>query len=147
LAEAVSRLPGADRAALAQAELIRVHLDREVSEERLEEPTESGAKLERLWDEVALQPGLDWTVEGLALRYGLSAAQFRRVMFARMGCTPAEMLQRQRLHRAQELLRRTDYSLEQIADQVGYRSPFSLSRAFRRFCGCSPRAYRKAGYA
>jgi transcriptional regulator GlxA family with amidase domain len=147
LAEAVSRLPGADRAALAQAELIRVHLDRELAAERLEEETGSGAKLERLWEEVALQPGLDWTVEGLAGRYGLSAAQFRRVMLARLGCTPAEMLQKLRLHRAQELLRRTDYSLERIADQVGYRSPFSLSRAFRRSCGCSPRAYRKAAYA
>ncbi|HUF60779.1 MAG TPA: AraC family transcriptional regulator [Verrucomicrobiales bacterium] len=147
LAETVSRLPGADRAALAQAELIRVYLDREVAAERLEEATGGSAKLERLWEEVALQPGLAWTVEGLAGRYGLSAAQFRRVMLARLGCAPAEMLQRLRLSRAQELLRRTDYSLEEIADQVGYRSPFSLSRAFRRFCGCSPRAYRKPGYA
>ncbi len=147
LAETGSRLPGADRAALAQAELIRVHLDRELALEQLEEETAGPAKLERLWEEVALQPGLAWTVAGLAGRYGLSAAQFRRVMVARLGCAPAEMLQRLRLSRAQELLRRTDYSLEEIADQVGYRSPFSLSRAFRRFCGCSPRAYRKSGYA
>ncbi|MDA0814705.1 MAG: AraC family transcriptional regulator, partial [Verrucomicrobia bacterium] len=48
--------------------------------------------------------------------------------------------------RTKEFLRRTEYSLEQIAKQVGYDSPFSLSRAFKRNAGISPRDFRKSPY-
>jgi transcriptional regulator GlxA family with amidase domain len=44
--------------------------------------------------------------------------------------------------RAQELLERSDDSIEQIASQCGL-SPLMLRRHFARMCGTTPQAYRR----
>jgi AraC-like DNA-binding protein len=45
--------------------------------------------------------------------------------------------------RAEELLRRTDYPLRAIADQLGFADQFGFSSAFRRHRGCSPSSFRE----
>jgi transcriptional regulator GlxA family with amidase domain len=44
--------------------------------------------------------------------------------------------------RAQELLERSDDSIEQIAAECGL-SPLMLRRHFSRMCGTTPQAYRR----
>jgi AraC-like DNA-binding protein len=44
---------------------------------------------------------------------------------------------------AEELLRRTEFSLPEIAAQCGFATAFSFSRAFRREYGVPPALYRK----
>jgi transcriptional regulator GlxA family with amidase domain len=83
----------------------------------------------------------------MARRMSLSVSQFRRIVIAQHGCTPQEMLLRMRIWRAQQLLVRTNDTLAVVAERVGYESPFSLSRAFRRVIGISPRQYRGQAFA
>jgi transcriptional regulator GlxA family with amidase domain len=100
-----------------------------------------------------LGPALDWarahldepiTVQDLARKSGLSARQLGRRMRAETGLTPLDWLHRQRILRAQDLLERTDASVEQIATRCGMGTAATLRRHFRHAVGISPTAYRTA---
>jgi transcriptional regulator GlxA family with amidase domain len=81
-------------------------------------------------------------VTDLAAHALLSPRTFARQFTARTGTTPHQWLTRARLMRAQELLERSDDSIEQIASQCGL-SPLMLRRHFARMCGTTPQAYRR----
>lgn len=98
-----------------------------------------------------LGPSLDWarahldqpiTVQDLAREAGLSTRQLARRMGAEVGLTPLDWLHQQRITRAQELLERTDASIEQIADRCGIGTATTLRRHFHRSLGVSPTVYR-----
>ena len=57
--------------------------------------------------------------------------------------TIRQYLERQRMLAAMNLLGCDELDLAPIAFSVGYANYETFSRAFRRFVGCSPRAYRK----
>jgi len=54
------------------------------------------------------------------------------------------MVEQGRFEIAGALLRETDLRIQEIAAGVGYSTPGSFSRAFTRWAGRSPRAYRCA---
>lgn len=56
--------------------------------------------------------------------------------------TPMAYIRKLRLDAAQELLRETDYSIIQIAQQVGYQHHSTLTRLFLESTGIHPSAYR-----
>jgi AraC family transcriptional activator FtrA len=100
-----------------------------------------------------LEPALDWarahldeplTVQDLARESGLSTRQLARRMRAEVGLTPLEWLNRQRVTCAQDLLERTEASVEQIAARCGMGTATTLRRQFHRTVGVSPTAYRTA---
>jgi AraC family transcriptional activator FtrA len=100
-----------------------------------------------------LGPALDWarahldeplTVQDLARESRLSARQLARRMHAETGLTPLGWLHQQRITRAQDLLERTDASVEQIAARCGMGTATTLRRHFHRTVGVSPTAYRTA---
>jgi AraC-like DNA-binding protein len=62
---------------------------------------------------------------------------------AEQGTSYSELLDRQRQTRALELLR-TEASVEEIAERLGYSDAANFTRAFRRWTGKSPRTLRKA---
>ena len=53
-------------------------------------------------------------------------------------------LLRSRIALAADLLREPQATLESVARQVGYASPYALSIAFKRVRGVSPQQYRAA---
>jgi AraC family transcriptional regulator len=55
---------------------------------------------------------------------------------------PLECLALARLERAASLLVRSNLTVKQIADAVGYASPYHFSTKFRKVYGVSPRYYR-----
>ena len=100
-----------------------------------------------------LVPALDWarahldkplTVQDLARESRLSARQLARRMRAEVGLTPLGWLYQQRITRAQDLLERTEASVEQIAARCGLGTATTLRRHFRQAVGVSPTAYRAA---
>jgi transcriptional regulator GlxA family with amidase domain len=100
-----------------------------------------------------LGSALDWararldkplTVRDLARESGLSTRQLGRRMRAEVGLTPLGWLHHQRITRAQDLLERTEASVEQIAVRCGMGTATTLRRHFHRAVGVSPTAYRTA---
>lgn len=98
-----------------------------------------------------LAPTLEWarasldqplTVRDLAGHAGLSTRQFARRVHSELRVGPLEWLHQQRIARAQELLERTDASVEQIAASCGMGTAATLRRHFHRTVGVSPTAYR-----
>lgn len=59
-------------------------------------------------------------------------------MVAEVQVGPLEWLHRQRIARAQELLERTDASIEQIAAGCGMGTAATLRRHFHRAVGVTP---------
>lgn len=59
------------------------------------------------------------------------------------GTTPVEYITKLRMEKAKELLKYTDYSVLQIAEQVGYQFNSSFTRAFKEQEGVSPAQFKK----
>ncbi|SDD77257.1 AraC family transcriptional regulator [Glycomyces harbinensis] len=95
--------------------------------------------LDLMHDETA-QP---WTVASLARRVGLSRAGFARRFTAAVGEPPMTYLTSWRLALAADRLRHDDTPVFRVAAEVGYRSQFTFSTAFKRHYGDSPLAYRQ----
>ena len=73
----------------------------------------------------------------------LSPAQFYRMFRKAFDRTPLEYRNDLRMRQAKLLLLEEDYSIGEIAQQLGFESIYYFSRVFRRFTGLSPTAYRK----
>ncbi|MFJ2758919.1 GlxA family transcriptional regulator [Nocardioides sp. NPDC087217] len=98
-----------------------------------------------------LAPTLEWararldqplTVRELADHAGLSTRQLARRMQAELQTGPLDWLHHQRISRAQELLERTDASIDQIAGSCGMGTAATLRRHFHRTLGVTPTTYR-----
>ncbi|MGN1021135.1 MAG: AraC family transcriptional regulator [Aristaeellaceae bacterium] len=76
---------------------------------------------------------------------GVSRSHLYRLMMAEYGCSPKALLQRIRMEQAARLLTGTSLTLEEIAPRVGLQNGAQLGAAFRRACGVTPGAYRRAG--
>lgn len=85
----------------------------------------------------------DITLQNLADLIGLVPTYFSDLFHKTVGVRPMELLNRRRIERAQLLLASTNLPIQEVADQVGVRSPEYFSRLFRRFSGVSPRHYRR----
>jgi AraC-like DNA-binding protein len=85
-----------------------------------------------------------WSVSTLAEAVALSRSSFAARFRAATGESPIRYLTRYRLEKAASYLRTTDAGLRDIARRTGYDSEVSISKAFRRWYGMSPGAYRRS---
>ncbi len=81
------------------------------------------------------------SIPSLAAHVGMSERAFRNAFGAVMEWPPKRYFDRLRLEKAAELLRQNLYSIGEIADLLGYSSPFHFSRAFRELFGLPPSTY------
>jgi AraC-like DNA-binding protein len=82
------------------------------------------------------------TLPGLASRYGLNPSYFSRLFSASAGMTLVEYINRSRIQKSCQLLKRTEASIVEVAMAVGYNNLSHFNRHFRRVMGKSPREYR-----
>ena len=74
-----------------------------------------------------------------------SRRQLQRA-YAEIGDTTfREHLTRVRMQRAAELLSRHGMTVREVARRVGYRQPAQFAKAFRRYQGLAPSAFRSRG--
>jgi AraC-like DNA-binding protein len=85
-----------------------------------------------------------WTVANLAATVGLSRSGFAARFTELVGEPPLQYLARWRIARAAELLRHGARDVGDVAERVGYASVPSFSKAFKRWQGTSPGAFRRA---
>jgi transcriptional regulator GlxA family with amidase domain len=83
------------------------------------------------------------TVEDLARRAGMSSRHLGRHFRAVTGTTPLQWLLTQRIRHAQELLEKTDDSVDTIAAATGMGTATTLRRHFNRTVGVPPDSYRR----
>ncbi|MEU2623754.1 AraC family transcriptional regulator [Streptomyces sp. NPDC007157] len=87
--------------------------------------------------------GHPWAVPELAELSGLSRAAFARTFRNALGQTPMHYLTDWRMALARDHLRDGELSLAEIADAIGYGSPYAFAAAFRRHHGTPPGAWRQ----
>ncbi|MEN3370147.1 MAG: AraC family transcriptional regulator [Verrucomicrobiota bacterium] len=90
---------------------------------------------ERLADEISL--------ESLAELAELSPFHFSRVFKQTTGMSPLQFVTRERITRAQQLIRETKRSLIEIALEVGYSNPSHFAKVFRKVAGVTPTEFRR----
>ena len=93
----------------------------------------------------AMEDALDrgWTVESLARAQGLSRATLARRFKDVTGIGPMEYLNQIRMQKAARLIRKGDGTIEHVARTVGYDSPYSFSRSFKRIFGMAPARFKR----
>jgi AraC-like DNA-binding protein len=85
-----------------------------------------------------------WSLDTLARAAGTSRASLARNFTAEVGTPPMQFLTERRLFVARGLLESSSMSLEEVARAVGYATAFSLSKAFKRHYGESPRHLQRS---
>jgi AraC-like DNA-binding protein len=88
-------------------------------------------------------PGNPWTVESLARIARASRSVFTERFRTLVGDSPARYLTQLRMEHGKQLLDREQLSVAEAAGKLGYGSEAAFSRAFRRYVGASPTAWRK----
>ncbi len=155
MSEGASDLPGSDcilcrLGDVLLMQLVRTHLRRleslpPESEDRpgwlaaVSEPQIGGAL--GLIHESPAEP---WTVAGLAARVGMSRSAFAARFSQLVGEPPLHYVTRWRMQKAAALLRGGESTLGEIAARVGYESEAAFSKAFKRWSGVAPGAYRRS---
>jgi len=82
-------------------------------------------------------------IEDLAALQGVTANALSKRFHRVMGVTLKEFLLTEQMRRAQELLARTDLTVEQLAHRLGHENASYFHRLFRRRCEISPGEYRR----
>lgn len=85
----------------------------------------------------------DWSLQRLSREIGMSRSRFAERFQVLMGCAPMAYLTDLRLQRAANLLSGSALPIQQVAAEVGYRSPAAFTRAFSSRYGHSPRVVRR----
>jgi transcriptional regulator GlxA family with amidase domain len=88
-------------------------------------------------------PGRTLTLQEIAVRLQVSREHLSRIFHQRTGLTLEKFAEEERMQYAVRLLRDSFMSVGEIAEQMGYSSSVSFSRAFLRRFGYTPVKYRK----
>ena len=125
------------------AQLIVLHVERELGIREPQVVANHRAQLNGLWEMVAADVKREWTVEQMAREAKTSAPSLYRLCKKYAGTSPMKMVQRLRMEHAQELLVLHDHPVATIADMVGYTNEYAFAVAFKRFSGNTPAEFRK----
>jgi AraC family transcriptional regulator len=102
-------------------------------------------KVLRRIQEITFQnPPTSPTLKQLAQIGHVTSEHLCRLFQKTLQLSPIECVRLAKLERATTLLAQTNLAVNQVADQMGFVSPYHFSREFRKVYGYSPRSYRRA---
>jgi AraC family transcriptional regulator of arabinose operon len=99
-------------------------------------------RIRKAVDYISEDPSRPISLGRLAARSALSRSRFSHLFRSQIGRTPQQLQEEQRIHMACQLLLLTARPIGQIAENLGFSSPYYFSLRFKRATGKSPRAYR-----
>ena len=85
----------------------------------------------------------DIDIPHMAERAEMPVRTFTRRFRKALGMTPNQYLQDIRIENGRELLKSTDLSIQDVAENVGYRDTAYFSRVFKARVGLTPSEYKK----
>jgi AraC-like DNA-binding protein len=146
--EANSPLPGAEGVLAKLSEVMVVETLRRYAAQLSPEHTGwlSGLRDRAVGKCLALMhetPAHPWTVDSLAREVGTSRSVLAERFTHFVGQAPMQYLGRWRMALATNYLRRSALNLARIAEEVGYETEATFSRAFRREFGVPPATWRR----
>jgi AraC family transcriptional regulator, arabinose operon regulatory protein len=100
-------------------------------------------RIDLLLEYVQNNLGVAFELEELALYTNLSISQFSTVFKSRTGYSPIKYVNHLKVQKACQQLLLTEYSVKQIAYNLGIEDPYYFSRMFSKLMGISPNRYRK----
>jgi len=84
----------------------------------------------------------DLTLQELADAAGLSISHFSRMFRSSTSLSPHQFILHQRVQKAGELIRRSNFRVFDIASACGFKTQQHFARTFRRVYGVNPTEYR-----
>ena len=83
------------------------------------------------------------SVEEIAANAGYSASYFSHLFAEETGLSPYQFVVKSRIEHAQQLLKTTRQTVQEIAFQCGFNSAANFCYTFRKLVGTSPHEYRR----
>ena len=88
----------------------------------------------------------DLNVADISRELFINQTYLRKMFKEEMGMTLLEFITKYRMHMAKQLILNTEYSLTQIAEQVGYNDVGYFSKCFKKYYQVSPKQMTKRHY-
>ena len=143
-----ARVPGKSPRVAALTQLFATHLVEQYTSAVGQTPVYRGGlpihQLRKVEDYMAEHLAEEISIERLAELVELSSSHFSHVFKETTGMTPLQFVTRQRITRAQQLIRETSRSLIDVGLEVGYTSPSHFAQVFRRVVGVTPTEFRSS---
>jgi AraC family transcriptional regulator len=143
-----ARVPGKSPRMAALTQLMAAHIVEKYTEAADGAAAERGGlpirQLRTVEDYVNEHLAEETSVAQLAKLVELSPSHFAHVFKETAGMTPLQFVTRQRITRAQQLIRETSRSLIDVGLEVGYTSPSHFAQVFRRVVGVTPTEFRSS---
>ncbi len=83
------------------------------------------------------------SLAAIAKNTGISTPTLIRIFHRYCGKSPMEYITGMRMEFAKELLESTKLSIKEVSARTGYNNQLYFSTVFRKYCGMSPRDFRK----
>jgi AraC-like DNA-binding protein len=128
---------------LVQADRAALRLARDECERALDALGYDGDFVERVRRAIRTGGAGFRSFEGVADNLAISSRTLRRMLTAQ-GLSFSELLDRERRDKATFLLQTSRVSLDEVAERLGYSTLSNFVRAFHRWTGLTPAAYRRS---
>lgn len=89
----------------------------------------------------------DLSLVRLAEQVRLNPSYLSRLYKQVTGSNLSDFIDNERIIRAKQLLENNNIKVNEVAKTVGYETPASFTRFFKKICGCSPQEYQDAFYS
>jgi len=143
-----ARVRGKSPRVAALTQLLAAHLVEQYTSSPSQTPIYRGGmlihQLRKVEDYIAEHLAEEISIPRLAGLVELSSSHFAHVFKETTGMTPLQFVTRQRVTRAQQLIRETSRSLIDVGLEVGYTSPSHFAQVFRRVVGVTPTEFRSS---
>ena len=106
-------------------------------------PSTPNPQLQEIFDYIEAHYHESISLIDVATAVGYTSAYLTVFVKRQTGTTINRWIIKRRLAAAEELLKQTNKSIEQIAEEVGYLNPGHFFRQFRKYVGTTPRVWRK----
>lgn len=122
---------------------LEVKLAGKVQEEVIEQKEEKVPVIEQIITEIQEHYTENITLTELAKKYGISVGYLSSLIKENVGLSYSDYVTARRIQKAKELLEDERLSMEQIAEQTGFRDHFYFIKVFKKHTGITPGKYRK----